>query len=94
MKRVVGLTVLAGSPALLASCGGDELSCDEGLSEADVAQRKRAGYLARSPEPSRRCGGCENYHARFSDWVCGACAVVKGPIDPLGVCEAWQKRTS
>jgi hypothetical protein len=96
LAQAVRLTIVAGTPAALAACAprGADLRCSAGLSETDLSQRKRAGYLETSPWPGRTCGDCESYHARLSDWVCGACAVVKGPIDPSGMCDAWQKRTS
>lgn len=94
LASAVHLTVLSGAALVASACDRGQLHCGDGgaadnLSEADRAQRKSSGYIDRTLDPKRRCDNCAYWHARVSDWTCGACAVVKGPIHPDAFCTLW-----
>lgn len=88
-----GLAILAAGSALVA-CKKD-LTCTDtaGLAPEDVATRTTLEYADKTPVASKTCDGCQLYKPTAPD-ACGACTVVKGPINPKGYCKSWvQKQT-
>jgi hypothetical protein len=89
------LSAGAGSLGLLvlANCtkGPAELSCQDvsSLSEADRTMRTTLNYVDRSAEPGKACSGCAFYHKAPLPDRCGACTLVKGPINPAGYCTSY-----
>lgn len=95
LRRTVHLTVLASAaPMLLSACGGGELECSDvsSLSAGDRTARAGAQYVDRATDASRRCDGCSFYQAGAAG-QCGACTVVRGPINPSGSCQLWAARS-
>jgi hypothetical protein len=88
-----GVAVLGGS-----ACGKPRriaLSCGDtsGLSDADLQVRTALQYQDESQDPARKCDLCLQFlpppeGAR----ACGACKVVKGPIDPHGSCKSFASK--
>jgi hypothetical protein len=59
------------------------------LSAADLDLRVRTlRYRDRSEDPARTCSGCQQFKPHGED-ACGACVVVRGPINPRGQCAKW-----
>ena len=77
-------------PAVLAGCGGDELSCTDtsGLSAAEKQTRTANRYVDKSTDPNKNCANCALFVSEGTD-QCGTCQVVKGPIHPQGNCALW-----
>ena len=83
------LTLVAGiaAPAALFGCAKSP-SCSDvsGLSPDDLRVRtETAKYVEQSPEAGKNCAGCSLYKPA-AEGQCGACTVVKGPINPNGYC--------
>lgn len=80
--------------ATLVGCKQREFSCwDTGaLPEADVQARRAVEYLDRAVDATRRCDICQHWQPAERDDECGGCAVVRGPIHPLGTCRVFTKR--
>jgi len=90
-----GLLSSAGllAAATFAGCKEREFSCwDAGdLPEADLKARRAVEYLDRAADASRRCDLCQHWQPS-GPGTCGGCAVVRGPIHPLGTCRVFTKR--
>jgi hypothetical protein len=67
-----------------------EFSCNQldGLSEGDLAARRRVDYLEHSPDPARTCEACRQWIAP-SDGRCGGCKLFAGPVHPKGTCRLF-----
>jgi len=78
----------------LVSCKKRELSCwDTGqLPQADVQARRAVEYVDLAPDPARACDACQHWQSGAREDECGACAVVRGQIHPLGTCRLFTKR--
>ncbi len=63
---------------------------ESGLAPADVQARKARGYVDHAADPKQNCGNCVNFRAVSAN-NCGACAALKGPINPDGHCSSWTK---
>lgn len=82
-------------PALLllpvtASCRKQrEFSCasTEGLSSDEAAARQALGYVDRTPHRQQTCERCRHWVS--ADDGCGGCKIMKGPVHPLGYCNAF-----
>ncbi len=74
----------------LTACGKQPLSCTDAtsLAAADQAMRSSLEYVDHSTDPKKLCSGCKLYTPGPQD-QCGACSVVKGPINPAGNCKSW-----
>lgn len=91
LTRTMHLTVLASAaPALLAACGGGELTCTDasGLAEPDRQARLATQYVDRAPDLARSCGRCSFFQAGHAS-QCATCTIVRGPIHPEGTCQLW-----
>lgn len=92
----MGLVVIGAGAGLVATgCGGEqaELTCTDtsGLPPADLATRQTLEYVDRTPFPEKRCDNCRFFQAVPNQ--CGACQLVKGPINPAGYCKSWVAKT-
>jgi hypothetical protein len=69
------------------------LSCTDtsALSPADLTVRNSLAYVDISTEPGKSCAGCLQFIPASLD-VCGACKVVKGPINPTGYCKSFSPK--
>ena len=66
----------------------------KGLSTGERSLRASLHYVDMSPhEGERNCSNCYFFTAA-SRGACGSCETVKGPINPLGYCNAWTARVS
>ncbi len=87
----VGAAV-AGSSLIMAGCGSKKqpLSCTDvsGLSAGDLTTRKSLQYVDKTPTVGKECDKCRFYQPKAPN-QCGACQIVKGPINPGGYCKSW-----
>jgi hypothetical protein len=69
------------------------LSCTDtsALSPADLTVRTSLAYVDVSTEPGKMCSGCLQFIPASPD-ACGACKVVKGPINPAGYCKSFSPK--
>lgn len=84
-----GLAALAG----VVNCQKREFSCLEPdqLPEPDFKARQAVGYVERAADAARRCDACQHWQPAEDD-SCGGCAVLRGPIHPLGTCRVFTQR--
>lgn len=87
----------AGLAVLASGCrkgGGSNLVCTDvsKLSEAEKAARTSLKYVDKSTEAGKSCSNCQLYKPAAQATVCGACTVLKGPINPAGHCASWAKK--
>jgi hypothetical protein len=68
-----------------------DLDCSEakGLWPAERKTRTENDYTDRSQKAPQYCFNCANFIPPPSGEGCGTCRTVKGPINPLGMCNAW-----
>jgi hypothetical protein len=87
-------TLLA--PAWLLACGKKELACVEttGLTADEIAVRTTTlAYVDKSPDPNKTCVKCQLYKPA-AEGSCGACTVLKGPINPAGSCKSFAPKVT
>ncbi len=89
-RRDVARGALSVVALLLVGCDAPLLCTDTSqLSPADVELRERTlGYVDRSPDVKRTCSGCQQFKPH-GEKTCGACVVVRGPVNPAGRCQKW-----
>lgn len=65
--------------------------CDDytGVSETDLANRKRLAYVKQSPIPDSHCSNCALHIPQAPGKSCGGCMLFKGPVRPEGYCAYW-----
>ena len=63
-----------------------------GLSDADKSTRTAMKYVGKSAKAEQNCANCALYLPPKDGGACGACSVVKGPINPAGWCSVWAKK--
>ncbi len=70
------------------------LTCTDttGLWPAEIETRTQNHYTDHSPHEDKFCFDCANFRPPEQAGACGACDTVKGPINPLGYCNAWSVR--
>ncbi len=91
LGHTVYLAVIGSASVLLDACTKPEFHCEDvsGLSEDDAALRSTLEYRDRSPHGEKKsCSNCA-FHKAGKENTCGECTLVKGPIHPLGYCNAW-----
>jgi hypothetical protein len=76
-----------------AACGKSQphaLVCGDttGLSDTDIQVRTVLNYQDKSTDPNRECDKCLQFLPPDHPG-CGACKVVKGPINPRGSCKSF-----
>ncbi|MEM9188315.1 MAG: high-potential iron-sulfur protein [Myxococcota bacterium] len=67
------------------------LDCNDtsSLSRPDRQTRSTLKYVESSPHGvDRNCENCRYYEVRRAG-ECGACTLIRGPINPLGYCQSW-----
>jgi hypothetical protein len=96
VSRRATLKILVAAPAALAvlnACGKKDKpdSCTDvsALSDPDKTARTALQYTDASPQPDKRCSGCNLYQTPPEPSQCGTCQVIKGPIHPDGYCTSW-----
>jgi hypothetical protein len=84
----IGAIGAVAAPALIAC--KKTLSCDDtgSLPTADVQTRTNAAYVDKAADPAKPCSSCNFYKPAGAE-MCGACLIVKGPINLNGGCKLW-----
>ncbi|HXN33579.1 MAG TPA: hypothetical protein VN894_17035 [Polyangiaceae bacterium] len=77
-----------------AACGKEKhaaLACNDtsGLSAADVQLRATLAYADISVEAGKSCARCLQYLPAPTADACGACKILKGPVNPKGSCKSF-----
>jgi hypothetical protein len=84
-----GLLVILAAPQATGCRHDLECTDTSQLSPADLELRTRTlAYVDKSPDPKQACASCQQFKPRGAD-KCGACVVLRGPIDPRGRCRKW-----
>jgi hypothetical protein len=79
----------------LAACGKTKaplLTCTDttGLSPGDVQLRTTLlAYVDVSTEPGKTCSNCQQFLPPPTPGTCGACKILKGPVNPGGNCKSF-----
>ncbi len=87
-------TAAMGALAAIGATGCKEktppLACTDtsALSPADLQVRTLLAYVDASMEPGKTCSVCQQFLPAAPN-ACGACKVVKGPINPGGNCKSF-----
>lgn len=70
---------------------GPTVVCNDltGLTDPDKATRVTFKYVDVTPDPSKRCDGCQFYIVPEGAAPCGGCKLVKGPVAPAGYCTSF-----
>jgi hypothetical protein len=80
---------------LVAGCGKKELSCTDvtGLTPDEMAARMNTlAYTEKSTDPLKVCSKCQLFKPAAEG--CGACTVLKGPINPAGSCKSFAPKVT
>jgi len=75
-----------------AACGKKQaLSCMDtsAVSQPDLQVRMTLAYVDQSTQPGKFCSNCQQFLPPPEPGICGACKVVKGPINPAGYCKSF-----
>ncbi|MGC4093764.1 MAG: hypothetical protein QM756_38855 [Polyangiaceae bacterium] len=73
------------------------LGCKKTLSCVDISsldppdikiRTETAKYVEKSADPNKVCSSCAQFEPAAPE-TCGACKIVKGPINPGGNCILW-----
>jgi hypothetical protein len=66
-------------------------SCDDlkGVSENDLALRKKLGYVEKSPIADNQCLNCNLFLPPKEGQNCGGCMLFKGPVFTDAYCTYW-----
>ena len=79
--------------AFAAACGKEQppaLSCTDttALTPSELMIRTSLAYVDASVQPGKMCANCLQFLPSTPN-ACGACKVVKGPINPSGYCRSF-----
>lgn len=91
-SAAVGVITAFGSAA--SACGKEKpkaISCNDttGLSAADAQLRTTLGYADISLEAGKSCARCMQFIPGPTPDACGACKILKGPVNPKGNCKSF-----
>ena len=89
----------SGAAGILAACKTSSpalLNCEDAsaLSDADKAMRTTLKYVDKSTDPAKICSGCNFFQKPSQENACGGCTLVKGPINPGGLCSSWVQKAA
>jgi hypothetical protein len=92
-ESLLGLATVLIAPAALLACGKKPLACTDtsALSPEELSMRGTLAYADASHDPTKLCSGCQLYKPAGEN-QCGACQLIKGPINPNGTCKSWVKK--
>jgi hypothetical protein len=94
LRKSAAFGVLA---VVSAGCGksAPKLSCADttSLSAPDAQIRTQLVYVDNSPDPAKSCDKCQQFLPAAPE-TCGACKVLKGPINPHGNCKSFLAKTT
>ncbi|CAN5249279.1 hypothetical protein BH09MYX1_BH09MYX1_12640 [soil metagenome] len=70
--------------------GPKELSCADttGLTPDEITMRTNLAYVDKATDTSKECVKCNFFKPAAPD-ACGACTLIKGPINPAGYCNSF-----
>jgi hypothetical protein len=95
LKPIAAMSAAIVLPGWLLACSKkpdcsdvSSLSADDLHTRNDVAK-----YQDQTLEATKRCSGCAQYVAAAPN-QCGGCKIVKGPINPDGVCTLFVAKPS
>lgn len=90
---LVRLALLPAAAAFGVACkGGLDCSDTSALSGAELTQRNNQAYVDKATDPQKTCEKCSLYQSKGPE-TCGGCTLIKGPISPLGGCNAFAAKT-
>lgn len=89
-NSLLGFAAVAVAPAALLACGKKPLACNDtsALKVDEIALRNTLGYEEASKDPQKKCNNC-NFFKPAGENQCGGCQLLKGPINPDGICKSW-----
>lgn len=70
----------------------DPCSDLSGLTQDEINIRTTFQYVPHSTMPDKDCANCNFWIAPEEGKPCGACQIIKGPINPKGYCTQWLKK--
>jgi hypothetical protein len=85
-----GETTPAATPAPAPAPAQTASACNDlsGLTDQEISVRSVLGYVEKTPDDAKTCTNC-NFYSQAEGAACGACTLIKGPIEPLGYCNSW-----
>jgi High potential iron-sulfur protein len=100
-RREAGKRLFLASATLLVptwlatACSKKELACTDvsRLTPDESAMRTTLAYLDAATDPSKKCSACQLFKPG-QDGQCGACTVLKGPINPNGGCKSFAPKVT
>jgi hypothetical protein len=95
LQKSAALSVFAVVGAGACSKPQPRLSCTDmtSISASDVQLRTVLGYVDMSMEPGKSCSGCQQFLPDPANG-CGACKVLRGPINPAGDCKSFAPKST
>lgn len=87
----LGLGVVAIGVSACQSGGQAVCSDPDKLTDAQIAVRSSFEYVEKAPDPGKACAGCAFFLADAAG-ACGACDLLKGPVNSAGHCSSWSAR--
>jgi hypothetical protein len=85
----IGVMAVVGAAACGKKTANANCTDISGLPPADVQVRTTVAYTDVSIEAGKLCSGCQQFIPPPTDAPCGTCKVVKGPINPKGMCKLF-----
>ncbi len=94
--QAVRIPLIAPFAALVPGAAGctSGLDCTDtsALTGSELTERTAVNYVEVAADPAKRCENCSLYKRADSN-KCGACTLIKGPINPAGTCTRWAMTT-
>jgi hypothetical protein len=88
-SAAIGVTAVFGAAACGKKTANANCTDATGLAAADLQVRTTVAYTDVSLEAGKLCSGCQQFIPPPPDTPCGTCKVVKGPINPKGMCKLF-----
>lgn len=90
---LLGFAAAVIAPATLLACGKKPLACTDtsALKPDEIAMRNTLAYEDISKDPQKRCDNCQFFQPAGEN-QCGGCQLLKGPINPAGLCKSWVQK--
>jgi hypothetical protein len=90
---LLGFAAAVVAPAALLACGKKPLNCQDtsALKPDEIALRGTLGYEDISKDAQKKCSNCQFFKPAGEN-QCGGCQLLKGPINPSGLCKSWVQK--
>jgi hypothetical protein len=75
------------------AAAGDPCADLTGVTIEERSLREESGYVADTPDSSKRCDNCEYWERPKAGAPCGGCSVISGPIHARGYCDLWEEKS-